>query len=385
MKNNYTKNLLRASFSFLAIFSATSLYAQTGSPIAARTGGLIANVIVGFVFFILFFSIFWIVNKRITTYKNSPAYLEKQKNKPTSEKNISEVAKEAQLVKEEISILRDIFVNKHNTPNLIYQLRDVESTDPFFQEEFQELDQLQDDEAKSFLFSLRHKIFTKYRQLLILQHSQSIPVNTIFRWTPEKGIHYNLFLKANNSSGMYATIPPIMLDEKIKPAALTKVSLNFEPKNGFPYQMEARIVRYDKAKDGTPLVVLAHTGNLVPLSKRTAVRVELNTECQFSFVKAEVNGKKTVYNHAEKTHPGTLEDVSSGGCRIVTKLPIKADQYIYIKGLLGSQSEEEAIGIIIRTTQTRDNTFILHIRFVKIAKKAVNKIMAVACGYKSAG
>ena len=74
-------------------------------------------------------------------------------------------------------------------------------------------------------------------------------------------------------------------------------------------------------------------------------------------------------------------DVSTGGCRITTNMPIKPEQFIYIRGKLNAQDEDVVIGTIVRTTKRLDGLFILHIRFVKIAREVENRIQALVCQY----
>jgi hypothetical protein len=88
------------------------------------------------------------------------------------------------------------------------------------------------------------------------------------------------------------------------------------------------------------------------------------------------------YEVSEKEHEGTLEDVSMGGCRVITTLPIKSGQLLSIKGEMNKKDTDTAIGEIVRTTKRVDNNFILHVRFIKIETAVKNKIQAVACGYE---
>ena len=124
-----------------------------------------------------------------------------------------------------------------------------------------------------------------------------------------------------------------------------------------------------------------HTDKVVPLQKRLAERIELQLPCKFSSVKAKQVAGKTDYDVGEKEHDGTLEDVSTGGCRIITELAIKPEQYIFIKGAMNRKVEDSAIGQIVRTTKRADSVYVLHVRFLKIDLAVTNRIQAVAVGY----
>ena len=59
-----------------------------------------------------------------------------------------------------------------------------------------------------------------------------------------------------------------------------------------------------------------------------------------------------------------------------------------IKGIIDPSEDSiiiftNKIGFIIRTTKTKNDEYILHIKFVKIEKNIVNRINALACGYET--
>ena len=162
----------------------------------------------------------------------------------------------------------------------------------------------------------------------------------------------------------------------------------FVYKNSNPYNLETRVVRYQKGKNNTDLLVCSHTDKITPLQKRMAPRMDLNIVCDFSSVKVEksINHKKEITNYipSDKMHGGILADVSAGGCRIFTRLPIKAEQHIFIKGHLDGKNDASAIGIILRTTKNKKDEYILHIKFLEITESTINSINTAACGYKTA-
>lgn len=131
-------------------------------------------------------------------------------------------------------------------------------------------------------------------------------------------------------------------------------------------------------------MITVHTDKIVPLKKRQAERIEIQSPCTFYSVKKTAGGDKDNphYEVSEKEHEGTLEDVSMGGCRVITTLPIKSGQLLSIKGEMNKKDTDTAIGEIVRTTKRVDNNFILHVRFIKIETAVKNKIQAVACGYE---
>lgn len=356
---------------------------QTGSPLQARLEVNVLSIIIILVAIFFLLAIIYIVSKSITSYLNSSAYLEKKKNRPTSVKDLNELAALCSLVKEEKDVLALICKN-HRTPNIKYTVRDYQTMYTLFKEQFHAFDASKDETSKQHLFSLQKKIFKVYRQQALIKNSKNITVNTVFTLTVAKGFHHKLTLVENNSEAMILTITPTIKSDEL-PKPLEKVNLIFELDDGTPYNVETRIVRYQPGKEGKTQMVIVHSDKISPLQKREQERAELNLPCKFHSVKVSVegNGKKEKINYipSEKSYEGILEDISTGGCRLVATLPIKAEQNIFIDGPFNGKQNDQAVGTIVRTTKRSDGIYILHIRFLKIAVKVTNRIQAMVCKY----
>ncbi|MBQ0051733.1 MAG: PilZ domain-containing protein [Treponema sp.] len=359
---------------------------NTGSTIQARAevGSHLFTIL--FIVAVIVFALLavYFISKAITKYHNSPAYLEKKKKRPTSVKDINEIAQICALVKEEKDLLFH-FCKEVSTPNIMYLVKDREALDSHLKDLYKKLSTINDNENISNLFSLRKKIFMVFKQKVIVKNSKLIDVGTDFTYTVSKGFHYKLNLKENNPDGMVLDVPSTINVETDMPKPLEKISLVFEVKDGAPYTLDSRIVRYQKGKDGSQQVILVHSDKIAGLQQRGQERADMNCPCKFSSVKVSIEGtgkkEKVVYVPAEKEYDGKLEDISTGGCRLSTYLPIKADQNIYIKGTFNNKQVDNAVGVIVRTTKRADNVFVLHIRFVKIDSPVVNRINAMVTHY----
>ena len=356
---------------------------QSGSTIQARAEMPVLKVIIIVAGIFIVIVLAYIISKIVTNYLHSPAYIEKQKNRPTSIKDINELALHCSLVKEEKDLLSKI-CSLHKTPNITYLVRDYYALNEVLKSIFKEFDAAENENGKANLFALRKKLFKVFKQQDAVKHSKFINANTIFTFTVEKGFHYKLTLVENSSDGLLLSIPPILKKEDL-PKPLEKVNFIFELEDGTPYNLESRVVRYQTGKQNDTQMIVVHSDKVWTLQKREQERVELNLPCQFHSVKVatEVTGKKESiqYIPSEKTYEGTLEDISTGGCRLVSTLPIKADQYIYIEGPFNAKQTDVAVGTIVRTTKRSDGIFILHIRFLKIDTKVVNRINAMVSKY----
>lgn len=358
----------------------------TGSTIQARQelgqnifSIIIIVAIVAFLIFCVYF-----ISRAITKYHNSPAYLDKRKKRPTTIKDINGVSSACSLTKEEKYVLTE-FCRKNRHLNLLYLIKEKKTFDKLLKNLFKEYDLSYDELSKAALFSLRKKIFTVYNQKVVVKNSKFLSAGTNFTYTKEKGFHYRLVLAENGIDGMILNIPNELNPETDFPKPLEKITLVFDAADGTPYTLESRIVRFQEGKEGKTQLIIVHSDKISNLQKREQTRVDMDSPCKFNSVKisAEKKGKteQTVYIPSEKDYDGNLEDISTGGCKLSTTLPIKAGQNINIKGLFNKKQTDSAIGIIVRTTKRSDNIFVLHIRFIKIELAVVNRINAMVIHY----
>lgn len=359
------------------------LLLQTGSPLQARLDINVLSVIIVIAAVFLAIAIVYLISKIITNYLHSPAYIEKKKTRPTSQKDINELSALCSLVKEEKEVL-SLICREHKTPNIKYIVRDYPAIYELMKEQFKNFDLMQDEEGKSQLFNLQKKIFKTFRQQGLIKNSKIIAKGTVFTLTVEKGFHHKLILADNNSEAMILTLPGTLRQEEL-PKSLEKINFIFEIEDGTPYDIETRVVRYQTGKNNSREMVVVHSDKISALQKREQERAELNLPCKFHSVKVVVEGTgkngKINYVPSEKAYEGIIEDISTGGCRLVATLPIKAEQQIYIEGALNGKQRDVAVGTIVRTTKRSDGIFILHIKFIKIDLKVANRIQAMVCRY----
>lgn len=356
----------------------------SGSPIVARTQVNLLLVIAILVSIIVVIVIIYLISKAIRDYHNSPAYFEKKRLRPTSSGDISEIARQCKLVRDERDVLQQI-CHKTPSPNILYTVHDLEAMEKLFKKEFDDLDQKGDENSKTFLFSLRSKIRKNYMPPEEMTSSRKIDIGTRMTYTVSRGIHHKLTYVNKTQDVMILNLPQFMVERNEKPATLSRILLVFELASGSPYQMETRVVRYQLGSHGEEQMIVMHSDQIIPLQKRQVERIEMQEDCDFSsvIVTTVKEGKNShiEYKMSSTIHKGILLDVSAGGCRLVVNIPIKAEQFINISGRLNTRDVDSAIGTILRTTKREDGKFILHIKFVKIDPPTVNRIQAKACGY----
>lgn len=353
---------------------------NSGSPITARLSLDIFTVLCVALVILVVIAILWFISYAVENYKNSDTYTEKNKNRPTSKKNIRDLSKRAQLSKPEKELFTKI-CTAHPVPNINYALKNTEIFDSYLKEAFIQFKDAKNEKDKKVLFSLRVKMIKFFKSSSVIKNSRVIPTGTSFNYTPSQGIHHLLYLVDSNSSEMYLQLSDDMPEED-RPPILSKIKLIFVYKDSNPYEIEVRVIRYQQGKNNKILLVSSQTDQVSSRTKRAYPRIDLFQKCIFSSVKLETEGEKPQYKISEKTHEGQLMDISAGGCRISTNLAIKAEQYLNIStAVLDSPNNSSTIGFILRTTRTKNEEHILHIKFVKISDDILNRINAVACGY----
>jgi c-di-GMP-binding flagellar brake protein YcgR len=121
------------------------------------------------------------------------------------------------------------------------------------------------------------------------------------------------------------------------------------------------------------------------MTHRRFRRKQLELECGFYMVHLEVIKKKAPpkLTVEKRRSPGTITDLSVGGCAIKTALSIPAGSRLKIEfedyedNMLVS-----ALGQVLRINRSGASHSIMHIKFLKVPRKAMNIINALVFEYK---
>ncbi|WP_428769814.1 PilZ domain-containing protein [Treponema sp. HNW] len=224
------------------------------------------------------------------------------------------------------------------------------------------------EDKKLALFKIIHKIENGKRNLTLVTNSIAFPSGLTVTYTDEKGISYPMELIKNTPVEMVLSIAQRRDGTRIKPEPLSKIPLSVQLKNGIAYFFEARIVRYQQPKEFEEMVV-AHTKNIRPMLQRRFKRIKTDMCCTFNAVKViEKDGDKQ-YLVQPKAYPAIINDLSAGGCKIRTMLPIHDGQYIQIAAPADT-GIDSITGIVVKSKKDVDmKSSALHIRFVRMTKK----------------
>ena len=239
----------------------------------------------------------------------------------------------------------------------------------------------QTEEKKLRLFIIIHKIENGKRNLTMITNSTAFPAGLPATYTDENGEQYHVVIIENTDAEMIVSIPQKKDGSKVKPHPLSKISLTIQLKNGIAYRIFPRIVRYQQRKDFEEMVV-THTKNIKPMLQRRFKRMPVTLRCSFCAIKEiEEDGTKR-YESSPNSYPGIINDISAGGCRLRTAIPIREGRHIQISTDIAGKRIDSAIGVVVKSKKDADGkTTVLHMRFVRMAKKARNIIFASVYNY----
>jgi len=361
-------------------------YAVPGSPLLARQD---VTLIYGLIFLIVLIVTLLLMLAIIlkTLHKHTtPEWATAQKNKLTKLVNVNNVANKYKLTKDERNLLWDM-CRKHGSLNIEYLIHDEDAINDLFHREYLELfAQKNNDQIISVFFLLRYKLERAHASASTITSSKNIPEGISASFVDSNEHHFTLLILRNTKDGLYLQLPTSFLSSPSKPAELDKIDIVFTLNTGMQYKMNTRIVRYQTGLDGLPEALVTHTSSLTPFNKRQSKRISLNQKCTFAAVKVTAAKKGNTqilsYEPLEHRYEGLLTDISGGGCQLITQLPIKVDQYIWLELKIDSTITDEVIGLIVNTKKSSENgQYILHIKFVKITLAAQNRISARVYNY----
>lgn len=356
---------------------------SAGSPLLARQNPQVYLIILYLLIAIIIIFAVYVVLKIIQKLHSTPEYIETQKSKITVYKNVVATAKKIQLTKEETLLLWKT-CKYTKALNIFYTHTDINYVDEIFKTYFQHKKRHNaSDEVIYELLKLRFKIFKYVTFSKNLPSSRNIPIGTVLSYPAPSGFFYQFKLEKNEKNGLYLSIPET-LDEnnKDRPEKLIKIALIFSLQSDQQYVLATRVVQYLSLPENKNYLVISHTGTICPQSRRTSQRFIVNKDCLFSAVDVteKENGEK-ILKAKPSTHKGILIDISEGGCKLFTDLPIKKMQYIHLSFDINGQNES-LYGLIVDTKTDLDTGYYaLHIAFKNYPIKTRVKLLADLYNY----
>jgi c-di-GMP-binding flagellar brake protein YcgR len=242
-----------------------------------------------------------------------------------------------------------------------------------------------DEEAQqrlALLFSVRNTLESSQNANAATGSSQQIVPNmtTVLAFGDDS---YPVRVLAVKGQQVIVENPQNSLGTPIRIPRGARVNLSFFTKSSKGYAFEGQAGESSDSPRGPVLQVL-HTGRAKNLVQRRFKRRQLGLSCYFYLVKLETAGsgrKKTVRMIVDNHNfTGTILDISLGGCAIKTNAGINAGIRLKIE-IDFDTAMVAVLGQVLRINRSGALSTIMHVKFLKVPRRAMNAINAMVFEY----
>jgi len=191
--------------------------------------------------------------------------------------------------------------------------------------------------------------------------------------------NYPVKVLASRGHNVITEIPKNSLGSPIRIAKRANVTLSFFTKSSNGFSLSGQVAGYLETDRGTGLQI-THTGKAKPLVKRMYRRKPVSIKCEFFLVNLIESGEKKKPPKLildSRKFAGMILDISAGGCAIKTSAPIPVGARLKISIDYYDDLFINVLGQVLRTNRSGAVGTILHIKFLKIPRRAFNIISAM--------
>lgn len=317
----------------------------------------------------------WYSFKAIDNYKKSPKYIEKEKNRTTTYKDIKNFAKYYHLTPDQTKMLWDVCrITKCH--NFSYLLKDIQQIYSLFKTAYQYyVDAGISGEKLTNFFNLLYKVENIAELDDNLKTTKSLKAGAIVFYLNPKGEQFPFYVIRNTPDYFLLEIPEFLFNSEKRPKPLERQRFTYKNSEGTDFNFISRIQRYEQSSDKQCFILVAHTDKIESTVQRHYRRQYIDKEAKFFAIKIneQAKGNDDIFIYSNKMYSAQVSNISAGGCCINTQLPVKESQHI---GLDFSEFNisEKIVGIIRRTRKLPEGGFALHIQFIKISPESKNKL-----------
>jgi hypothetical protein len=163
----------------------------------------------------------------------------------------------------------------------------------------------------------------------------------------------------------------------------TRVNLAFFNKNSKGFSFDSQVLGIADTSFG-PALELSHNREAKAMTQRRFRRTNAVLNCDFFLIRVEETknkkAPKMVVDSRKMT--GSVTDVSIGGCAIKTPVSIPAGSRLKIEFDYGrSATPIVVLGQVLRLNRSGISNTIIHIKFIKVPRKAMNAINSLVFEY----
>ncbi len=368
-----------------------SFFQIGSSPLMARQGFPIGMFLLGVVIVAVLVVGIWFFTKHLMDYKKSDKYIQKQLSRLTTPKDVKKFC-DSHRLNQKMSIQLWNLCRVKKLPNINYYIKEHALVSEAFKDYYFILKQQNAslEEINDF-FELNFQVEKICAATKSLLSTKQLTLESVVFYLTHESEQFPFYVKANTSDYFSLEIPKFMYENpNLKPPLLERLRFITKSADGMTFHFTTRAMRYQTNPDGKIHLILTHSEDLLNQAHRNSKREPIDAECTFSparVAREEERSKQAIKNKEEefivspKEYPGKITNISTGGCCIKTNLPIKEKQHLSVL-IPTLDINEHIVGIIRKTRKLIDNTYNLHIQFLKISLPSKNKINAYAFKYE---
>lgn len=311
----------------------------------------------------------------------------KKKTEGFSDSGFSRAARQIGLEEDQIRFLKKYGKNL-NIQDASFIFKNKVAVHNFLKKVYVEIENSTSSEAeaesnKALLFAVREQIDSNSNRAKPIHSSKEIPDGTPFSFITAGGDHYPSKFFSVESGGLICETPKDSVGTEIRFKRGSKLQCYFYQQGQKGYSFETKVIGY-QTQGARTVLLLGHSEHVAQLPNRLHQRRRLITSCSFTKAKivlVQENGKQTrkpIFD--TRSFPGAIGDVSAGGISLKTANPLAENEYLRIDFSVPGDVIE-AIGKVVKTNRLQNMGGIMHIQFVKINRKNLNRILSFVYGY----
>jgi hypothetical protein len=232
------------------------------------------------------------------------------------------------------------------------------------------------------LFSLRNAIEASQGSDNTLSSTRQIAESTAAVLSTGKD-SFPVKVISSKADNILVEYPRTVLGTPIHLSKGTKVSLAFFTKSSKGFSFDSRVLGTSDTPRGLTLQ-LAHSNLIKSLVPRRFRRKQMLLACVFFLVFADETGagrkRVTKLTVDRRRYTGTILDISVGGCSMKTAAAVPVGSRLKITIDSGDVTIN-VLGQVLRTNKGGAGGMVMHIKFLKIPRKAMNIINTMVFGF----
>jgi hypothetical protein len=258
--------------------------------------------------------------------------------------------------------------------------------DKHFKRAFKQIEKSANSEEEAqqklaLLFSVRNTIEVRHNTSPDDPSTQRISSNMAAVLTTNQE-SYSVKIISSKGNNVLVDCPRNAIGSLIRFPKGTKANLAFFTKTSKGFSYDCQVTGMADTSFG-PALQLSHSGRIKSMTQRRFRRRQGFISCDFFLVRLEEqkNKKPPKMVVDSRRVSGNVTDISIGGCAIKTQNSVPAGSRLKIELDFVSGSPVAVLGQVLRINRSGIANTIMHIKFLKIPRRAMNAINATVFEY----